>query len=104
GDFRVAIAEAHNLERDELLPLLHERRAALGELRATAGAMLADAFERGVPEQYLVEPDLEPALLGSELDWLDRLLGRLERREFVWGPGSHPPTPNYLEQRKAARQ
>jgi len=102
GEFRIALAEAHNLERDEVLELLRARRAALAaaQIELTAGREKAGARE--VPEQYLLEVERELVMLGSDLAWLDALIARLERHEFPWGaPALH--SERYLQDRRAAR-
>jgi DNA-binding PadR family transcriptional regulator len=89
-EFRVALAEAHNLPRDEVVALLAQRRAALAENLEQHVLGLADAAERGVPEQYLVEVDRESALLDAEVAWLDRLLRRLADHSMPWGIADMP--------------
>jgi DNA-binding PadR family transcriptional regulator len=104
-EFRVALSEAHTLERDEVVALLAERRAALAAEIAATRAGVAKAHDAGVPRQYLVEVDRSLALAAADLDWLDDFLGRLGDPGFAWGPGSEDRTSTrYLEQRKAARQ
>lgn len=103
AEFRVALAEAHNLERDEALVLLQQRRAALVDMQAAVSDGHRVAQRKGVPAQYLLEVDREQALAAAELAWLDGLLGRLADTDFPWGP-DHEPTERYLAQRKAARR
>jgi len=102
AEFRVALAEAHNLDRDEVVALLSARRESL----AAAQAALADghrfARHKGVPDQYLLEVERDEAMLAADLAWLDGLLARLDRSDFAWGPASEP-SERYLAQRKAAR-
>ncbi|WP_127473703.1 PadR family transcriptional regulator [Microbacterium sulfonylureivorans] len=102
AEFRVALAEAHNLERGEVVDLLRGRREAL----AAAQSALTDGHDlacaKGVPAQYLLEVDRELTLLSAELDWLDGLLTRLVHPDFLWGPHGEP-SERYLSQRKAAR-
>jgi DNA-binding PadR family transcriptional regulator len=102
-EFRVALAEAHGLERDEALRLLGERRSALSELLGTLTSGRAHALDKGVPEQYLLELGREEAVLRADLEWLDAMLVRIAHPDFAWGPeDSH--SDRYLAQRKAARQ
>lgn len=102
AEFRVALAEAHNLDLAEVVALLTTRRAEL----ATAQDALADghrfAQHKGVPEQYLLEVDRDEAMLAADLAWLDGLLARLADPDFAWGPATEP-SERYLAQRKAAR-
>ena len=102
AEFRIALAEAHNLERDEVVELLGIRRVALTGVLAELSAGREKARAREVPEQYLLEVDREAFMLAHDIDWLDALIARLERQDFPWGQPSLPP--HYLEKRKAARQ
>ncbi|AUG28254.1 MULTISPECIES: PadR family transcriptional regulator [Microbacterium] len=102
-EFRVALAEAHNLDRDETVALLTARLAALAAARDELADGIRGARDAGAPvvEQYLLEIDRERALLAADHDWLAALLGRLAHPDFVWG--SHEKTDRYLAQREAAR-
>ncbi|WP_439591284.1 PadR family transcriptional regulator [Microbacterium sp.] len=102
AEFRIALAEAHNLDRAEAVDLLTERRVALAAQRDLHENGLRGAIAKGVPHQYLIELEREGALLRTDLDWLDRIIARIAGEEFPWG--THEPTERYLEQRKAARQ
>jgi DNA-binding PadR family transcriptional regulator len=104
SDFRVALAEAHNLERDDVIESLRIRRAALGEAHVLHRDGLAGARTRKAPEQVLVEFERQEVLLEAELRWLDSLLTRLEAAAFPWGPHAFENTVRYLAQRKAAQQ
>ncbi|WP_217178679.1 PadR family transcriptional regulator [Streptomyces sp. AC495_CC817] len=104
SDFRIALAEAHNLERDEAVESLRTRRAALSDAHEQHRDALAGARAKGVPEQVLVEFERQEVLLEAELRWLDSLLSRLEASAFPWGPHAFEDTDRYLAQRKAARQ
>ena len=90
AEFRVALAEAHNLPREEVVGLLSERRTALAANLEMHVRGLADADGRGVPHQYLVELDREAALLEAELAWLDRLRVRLSDSSMPWGISDIP--------------
>ena len=102
AEFRIALAEAHNLDRAEAVELLSRRRDALVAQRDSLEAGLRGATAKEVPEQYLLEVEREGALLRTDLDWLDRIIPRIAGEEFPWG--THEPSERYLEQRKAARQ
>lgn len=104
ADFRIALAEAHNLERAEVLALLRERRSALVDDHALHRDYLVRARDKGVPEQVLVEIERQEALLDAELRWLDSLLARLEADGIPWGPDAFTSSDRYLAQRKAAQQ
>lgn len=105
-EFRVALAEAHNLDRAEVIALLSTRRDALAqahdEYRDGIRAAREDAGSAAsVLEQYIVQIDRERALLAADRDWLAALLERLADPDFVWG--THEKTLRYQAQREAAR-
>lgn len=104
SDFRIALAEAHNLERDDAMQSLRIRRAALADASAQLIDGLRHAREKSVPDQVLVEFERQEVLLDAELRWLDSLLSRLESAAFPWGPHAFENTDRYLAQRKAAQQ
>lgn len=104
-EFRVALAEAHNLDRDDVAELLAARRDALTAQIADLTAGLAKARPAGVAEQHLVEVDRSLFLADADLAWLDAFLGRLGEESLAWGPDAHDRTSDrYLTQRKAARE
>ncbi len=103
-DARVALAESHNLDRDDAVALLQERREALVASYALHHDGLAAARAKGVPPQVLVEIERQEALLDAELRWLDSLLTRLDGDELRWGPDAFDDTDRYRAQRKAAQQ
>lgn len=101
--FRVALAEAHNLDRAEAIALLAVRRGALEQARDALAAGLVHAGEKGVPAQYLLELDRDVALIAADLAWLDTAVARISDPEFDWG-STGEPTERYIAQREAARQ
>lgn len=88
AEFRVALSEAHNLPRDEVIRLLETRRAALVEKLDRARSGLADALERRVPLQYLIEIEREVSLLSAEASWHDQIAQRLSDPTIPWGDDS----------------
>ncbi|SDG45077.1 PadR family transcriptional regulator [Microbacterium pygmaeum] len=102
AEFRIALAEAHNLDRTEVVDLLRTRREDLAAQCTQHEDGLRGALEKGVPEQYLLELDRERTLLRSDLAWLDHTIDRIIGDALPWG--AHEPTERYLEQRKLARQ
>lgn len=102
AEFRVALAEAHNLEREEVLALLGERRDLLAAARGALSDGHRFAQHKGVPAQYLLEVDREAAMLAADLAWLEGVITRLGEPDFTWGPETEP-SERYLAQRKAAR-
>lgn len=103
AEFCVALAEAHHLERADVIDLLRQRRAALADAHARHRGRRAEALDKGVPEQFLLEVEREELLLAAELGWLDGLIDRLDAETFGWGVDAHGTSERHLEQRKAAR-
>ena len=105
AEFRIALAEAHNLDRAEVVDLLRARRANLTGEHLLHGDGRRSALDRGVPEQFLLEIERAEILLEVELRWTDGLIDRLERHAFPWGADElFPHSERYLTERKAARQ
>lgn len=104
AEFRVALAEAHNLESADVIEALRLRRAALVEGHVSHRDGLVEARRTGVPEQVLVEFERQEVLLDAELRWIDSLIDRLEAEEFPWGPSAFEYSDRYRAQRKAAQQ
>ncbi|MDR6689877.1 DNA-binding PadR family transcriptional regulator [Microbacterium sp. 1154] len=89
-EFRVALSEAHNLDRDEVIDLLDRRRALLVASVEEHRAGLELAAERKTPEQFLVELQRQAALLDAELAWQGSLRARLADRSLPWGIAEIP--------------
>ncbi|WP_194765375.1 PadR family transcriptional regulator [Microbacterium sp. UFMG61] len=104
AEFRIALAEAHNLERPDAIECLRARRVDLVAAHVEHRDGLVEARRRGAPEQVLVEFERQEVLLEAELRWLDSLLDRLDAEAFPWGPTSFDDTERYRAQRKAAQQ
>jgi len=101
--FRVALAEAHNLDRAEVLALLGERRAALAASLEAHSSARDRAIRRGSYPQFHIEVHRETALLAADVAWLDEAVEYIRRPDTVWGVTDLPPTDRYLAQREAAR-
>ncbi len=100
--FRVALAEAHNLDREEVVGLLMRRRTALRASRLYHREGRTEALSRDVPEQFLLEVEREELMAEAELRWLEGLIARLDRHAFPWGAEGYPDSDTYRTQRKAA--
>jgi DNA-binding PadR family transcriptional regulator len=82
--FPVALGEAHNLPRREVIELLSERTRRIEADLAGSTALLRDAADRQVEEAYLLAARYLQEQLTTELNWLTDLIGRLERKELRW--------------------
>lgn len=90
AEFRIALAEAHNLDRSEVVALLAERRIALVAELDGHRAGLSDSATRGVPDQFLVGVSRQAAVLDAELAWQDALHARLVDGSLPWGVDEIP--------------
>lgn len=104
AEFRIALAESHNLEADEVLDLVRRRRAAMHSEQQDRRTELSNALERGVPEQFLIDHERDAVLVEAELRWTDSFITRLEASEIPWGAAGFDNSDRYLAQRKAAQQ
>lgn len=82
--FPVALGEAHNLPRHEVIELLRERIRRIESDLAEDTALLRSAADRRVEEAYQLDAHYLKEQLATELSWLTDLVGRLERKELRW--------------------
>lgn len=101
--FRIALAEAHNLDADEVRTLLGIRLEALDEEQAQYRLGIDGARGKGVPDQFLLEIDRQTALVAADRQWMRTLLARFDADDVPWGHASRDEA-RYLAQRKAAQQ
>lgn len=101
AEFRIALAEAHSLERDEVADLLAQRRAALATQHDLHAVGFDRALAHGVPEQYVLEIDRQRQMLRVDLEWTDRLIDRLAAGELPWRQGVTLDD-SFLTERKVA--
>jgi DNA-binding PadR family transcriptional regulator len=79
----VALGEAHNLTREEVLDLLAERIEALAA-RVSAGRAMLDEAARVADEVYLIGHRFVVDMAAAELEWLRGLVTRIENKELPW--------------------
>lgn len=101
--FRIALAEAHNLDRAEVVALLTDRRAALAASLEAHSTARDRAIDRGSYPQFHIEVHRESALLAADVAWLDEAVEYIRHPDTVWGVTDLPATDRYLAQREAAR-
>lgn len=104
AEYRVALAEAHNLDRAEVLELLTRRATALRASRDRHREGREGALRHDVSPQFLLEVEREETLQGAEAAWLDGLIERIADPDFTWGADAVAPTDRYIAQREAARR
>lgn len=85
--FPLALAQAHNLPRVEVVTAVNRRIDGLTAELAAYDSGVADAAARDVPRRYLVDADYQRTLRRAELDWLRRFVSDLTDGTIPW----HPP-------------
>ena len=95
AEFRVALAEAHNLDRLEVAALLRRRHDALDDAHQLYQRGRDKARKIDTPEQFLIEVERQELLLEAELRWLETLIDRLERHALPWGAAEIPDSHRY---------
>ena len=91
--FRVALAEAHNLPREEALALLALRIDALRALLTEHREGLGAARERTVDRQFLIEVERSAALIEADIAWSEATISAFADPELAWGA----PSPAHIE-------
>ena len=89
--FPLALAQAHNLPRHEVVAALGRRIDGLTAELAAYDSGIADAAARDVPRRFLVDTDYQRTLRSTELDWLRRFVTDLTDGTIPW----HPPGPEH---------
>ena len=82
--FPVALGEAHNLPRHEVIELLRARTSRIEVELGESAALMRAAADRQIEEAYLLAARYLHEQLSTELGWLTDLIGRLERKELRW--------------------
>jgi DNA-binding PadR family transcriptional regulator len=82
--FPVALAEAHNLPRNDVLALLRERAEHLANDLAEVDMMCAWAGMHAVPRRYWVVLPYQRAIIAAEIGWVQNFLTELDAGEMEW--------------------
>ncbi|WP_336085920.1 PadR family transcriptional regulator [Nocardia sp. SSK8] len=82
--FRLALAEAHSLPREEVVALLGERVARLGHELADIEMLLDWTRERAMPRRYCVVLEYMHATLRAELTWIEGFAAELGGGAIEW--------------------
>ncbi|MFD6388974.1 PadR family transcriptional regulator [Nocardia sp. NPDC060259] len=82
--FRVALAEAHNLPREQVVALLGERVEQQGKALADLDAMIEWARVNAVPRRYCVVLEYMRATTKADLDWIQQFAAELDSGAVEW--------------------
>src|SRR5579875_726525 len=91
--FPLALSQAHNLPRREVLALLRRRIAALRGQDAELAAGEGQVADRALEERYWIDVPYSRALLAADIAHLTGLVHRLESGDLDWPdpPAPEPP-------------
>jgi DNA-binding PadR family transcriptional regulator len=91
--FPLALGEAHNLARGEVVTRLRRRLAALHGQDAELAAGERTVVAKRLPEHYWLDLPYTRALLAAEIDHLTTLADRIESGDLSWPdpPATEPP-------------
>lgn len=82
--FPVALAEAHNLPRPDVVALLRERVEKLSEDLAEVAMMCRWAGEHSVPRRFWIVLPYLQATVTAEIAWVENLISELDSDEMEW--------------------
>ncbi|MEO3754684.1 PadR family transcriptional regulator [Streptomyces sp. B6B3] len=82
--FPLALGEAHNLPREQVIGHLEDRAERLEAMLREADALIDEVSEAGVPEAYWFVVDYRRTVQTAELAWIRSLTARLHSKEFPW--------------------
>ncbi|WP_278263254.1 helix-turn-helix transcriptional regulator [Nocardia sp. AG03] len=82
--FRLALAEAHSLPREQVVALLDERVGHLGAELADLDALLAWAHEHAMPRRYWMVLEYMRTTSAAELTWIEQFAAELRAEAIEW--------------------
>jgi DNA-binding PadR family transcriptional regulator len=80
----LALAQAHELPREEAARLLRIRRVAMADELDTMADLIDRTATAGVPEIFRLDGGMRVATLTAQIAWLDDLITRIDRNEIAW--------------------
>ncbi len=83
-EFALAVSEAHNLSRTQVVACLRARMQALRGEEAHLAERLRVHNAPEIPRLYWLNVDYDRAMRAAELDWLQRIIAELESGELPW--------------------
>jgi hypothetical protein len=83
-NFPVALAESHNLPKDEVIQLLEGRIHAQELALRESVALEAWATEHDMPRRYWIEVQYTQAIIAAEVDFLRRMIVDLRGGDLPW--------------------
>ncbi len=108
--FPLAIAEAHNLPKDEVIALLRQRLAVLTAEVQVMADTLAGGKVAAIPRRYWIDATFIQRMKAAEVSWLRNLLDELQSGTLPWrddpGPADnhHSPSSRHQNHRDSQRQ
>ncbi|WP_433658782.1 PadR family transcriptional regulator [Nocardia sp. CA-128927] len=82
--FPVALAESHNLPKEDVVALLRERIGYLEAEHGEVAMLISWAGARKVPRRYVIVLPYLHAMIGAEIAWVTSFLDELESGSLEW--------------------
>jgi DNA-binding PadR family transcriptional regulator len=95
-EFTVAMGEAHNLPKDEVLDALRERVAIIDSDRARGEKLMATVAERDLPRRYVLGGEFALNRARADIAWLNDVIADIESGDLPWDtpiPTKHKEPP-----------
>ena len=88
--FTVAMGEAHNLPKDEVLAALRERLAVVDSDRARGEQLLERVAERELPRRFILGGEFALNRARADVAWLNAVIEDIESGSLSWdAPDPH---------------
>jgi DNA-binding PadR family transcriptional regulator len=89
-EFTVAMGEAHNLPKDEVLAALRERLAVVDSDRARGEQLLERVAERELPRRFILGGEFALNRARADVAWLNAVIEDIESGSLSWdAPDPH---------------
>jgi len=89
-EFAVAMGEAHNLPKDEVLAALHERVAIIDSDRVRGERLMERVAEHDLPRRYILGGEFALNRARADLAWLNAVIDDIESGSISWdSPNPH---------------
>lgn len=92
-EFRLAIAEAHNLPASRVVELLTTRRGALADQLADVEDSLRAVEAKRLPRRFWLDADYAASVLRADIAWLDTMITDIAHERVSWTE----PVPAHLK-------
>jgi DNA-binding PadR family transcriptional regulator len=83
-EFPLAISEAHNLTRAQVIAALRSRMQALADEQEAVASRLRALGGETIPRLYWLDVDYDSAMRAAEIRWLEAVVAELDSGQLPW--------------------